>query len=209
MMQSLLTDVGESICGPSQIVKRYSADFPPLKARPGDYVALQYQENGHVTKLQDSPHKAGSGIVSVYGTSLPLPKDPLASVHGVWDRQGTGGDARGRLLGSWNFDDGHCYQINNGYLSRQRQRLFPKTALDPSGADLWCQIDIRLPSDISDWYTLYWVWVWPNLRPGPLQEIYTSCMDVEVLPGRQQGGVSFAQGQDLNFAGIEEQLSSL
>lgn len=206
VMQSLLTDFDEPICKATQATRRYSVEFPALKAHAGDFVALQYQENGHVTMLRNSPHKAGSGEVFVYGTSMPHGNDHLASVYGVWNREGTGGSARGRLLGTWSFDDGQCYQINEGYLSRERQRLFPKTALYPSGADLWCQIDVRLPLDISNWYTLYWIWVWPNLGPSVSEEIYTSCMDIKVLPGTQEGSLGFVQGQDLNFAAIEEQM---
>ncbi|UPK92109.1 hypothetical protein LCI18_003044 [Fusarium solani-melongenae] len=169
VMQSLLTDFDEPICKATQATRRYSVEFPALKAHAGDFVALQYQENGHVTMLRNSPHKAGSGEVFVYGTSMPHGNDHLASVYGAWNREGTGGSAR--------------------------------------GADLWCQIDVRLPSDISNWYTLYWIWVWPNLGPSVSEEIYTSCMDIKVLPGTQEGSLGFVQGQDLNFAAIEEQMN--
>ncbi|RKK69816.1 hypothetical protein BFJ69_g12393 [Fusarium oxysporum] len=209
IMQSLITRSSQPICKGLQASRSYTPGFPPLKARAGDFVALQYQENGHVTLLQNSPHKLGSGTVSVYGTSFPLEGDHLASVYGIWNSQGTGGDARGRLLGTWNFDDGQCYQINDSKTSKERQTSFQKHAEDPFGADLWCQIDVRLPADISSWYTLYWVWDWPDVRPGLSKEIYTSCMDVEVLPGYSDGDIVFVEGQDLNFAAIKDQLSVL
>lgn len=37
-------------------------------------------------------------------------------------------------------------------------------------------------------------------------EVYTSCMDIEILPVIQEGELSLIKGQDLNFAGIQVQM---
>ncbi|KAK6860853.1 hypothetical protein PG995_004489 [Apiospora arundinis] len=110
---------------------------PPLKALPGDFIALQYQENGHVTLPQNTPHKPKDSTVWIYGTSSPSKDDRLLSIHRVWNESGTGGDGRGVLLASRSFDD----------------ESLPKGPGRP--ADLWCQNDLRLPTNIRDSYTLY------------------------------------------------------
>lgn len=213
VMQSLLLSEQSPICRPSQASRNYTTELPPLRAHPGDFIALQYQENGHITLPKNTPQKINSGQVYVYGTPSPVEYDLLSSIHKVWDSDGMGGDRRGRLLGVWDFDDYQCYQINEGTISIARQGAFSKAAINPSGADLWCQIDIRLPLDIIGWYTLYWVWDWPTAPtdaiPGGEMEIYTSCMDIEVLPVAQLGEPSFIKGQDLDFAGIEAQMAEV
>lgn len=82
--------------------------------------------------------------------------------------------------------------------------------MDPQGANLWCQNDLRLPTNIYDNYTLYWVWEWPTIPtsmvPQGRMEAYTTCIDIQIQPGIQNGMVLFESGQDLNFAGIEEQM---
>jgi hypothetical protein len=189
-MQYLLPtdpDGKDKICKSTQTVRNYTSEFPPLRARPGSYIAIQYQENGHVTLPELTPQKKGSGTTYVYGTSCPSDEDRLASIHGVWNGEGTGGDGRGQLLATRGFDDGRCYQINDGSISKARQRKYPKPARDPEGADLWCQNDLRLPIDISGSYSLYWVWDWPSMLsdtlPSGKAELYTSCIDIDILPG--------------------------
>lgn len=198
----------DRICRDSQRAGQSSDIFPRLWARPGDFIALQHQENGHVTLPEATPHKEHGGTIYIYGTHTPSEDDTLLSIHRVWNADGTGGDGRGSLLAIRPFDDGQCYQINDGPMSLTRQDAFRKAPADPQGADLWCQSDIRLPGDIHDTYTLYWVWEWPS-KPGDIDrpaEIYTSCMDVNVLRDIQQGEVSFIDGQDLNLAGIKQQM---
>lgn len=91
-----------------------------------------------------------------------------------------------------------------------RQEAYRKAPVDPQGADLWCQNDLRLPTDIKDSYTLCWVWEWPTIPtdtvPRGRKEVYTSCMDIQILSGCQDGMVSYEVGQDLNNASIEEQM---
>jgi hypothetical protein len=184
--------------------------YPRLKAWPGDFIALQYQENGHVTLPENTPHKTRNSTIFIYGTSDPSEDDHLLSIHRVWNAEGTGGDRRGVLLAARPFDDGRCYQINSGLISNARQKAYQKVPVDPQGADLWCQNNLRLPMDISDAYTLYWVWEWQTIPTAELpqgrMEVYTSCMDVQVLGGVQDGEVSYEDDQDLNFAGIEAQM---
>lgn len=201
----------DNICKSTQTFRNYSAEFPALKAPPGGFVALQYQENGHVTLPELTPEKRNSGYVYIYGTSNPLDNDTLSSIHGVWNEQGTGGDGRGILLAVREFDDGRCYQINNGPISIERQMLYRKVAMDPQGADLWCQNDVQLPYHISSpWFSIYWVWDWPSspsaVLPEGKQEIYTSCLDIQVIEGLQLHFLKYIDGQDLNSASIKHQL---
>jgi hypothetical protein len=218
-MQHLLPSTGQEsslqsgrICKETQTIGNYSQELPQLEAYPGDFIALQYQENGHVTLPQNTPQKRGPGKVYIYGTSHPHDDDKLIDIHQVWTRSGSGGDGRGRLLGTWSFDDGRCYQSNTGNISIERQKKYSKAAADPQGADLWCQTDVRLPFDMHDKYSLYWVWDWPSMPTEQLrhgqQEIYTSCIDVAISLGDQRGQISYIEGQDLNLAGVKDQLLS-
>ena len=153
---------------------------------------LQYQENGHVTLPDVNPQKpANGGIVYVYGTSQPQANDSLLSIHKVWDNSGTGRDGRGTLIGAFNFDDGRCYQVNEGAISKARQRYFGHVADSVMGADLWCQNVVSLPKqlELNTLYTLYWVWDWPS-RSDPKTgakakpKVYTTCIDIEVVTRR-------------------------
>ncbi|KAL1903606.1 hypothetical protein Sste5346_000235 [Sporothrix stenoceras] len=222
----------DSLCHPSQTVGNYSTDFPMLTVTPGGYIALRYQENGHVTLPDVNPTKPlNRGTVYIYGTTEPADNELFLNVFQNWTADGTGGDGRGRLLATRNFDDGQCYQINSGNISTSRQAQFTKVAENPQGADLWCQNDIQLPSDLvaGSKYTLYWIWNWPtfNTAGSPtdipsagfnvtLLQHYTSCMDVSVVAGSTSGSGSkavtnnfastFTHGQDLNSAAVLSQL---
>lgn len=212
----------QNMCRPSQQTQSQTAGSPRLQAVPGAAVVLRYQENGHVTLPQNQPGKPNNrGTMYVYGTSQPSSSDTLLAIHRVWNAEGTGGDKRGRLLSTQNFDDGQCYQINSGTISEQRQKEFPHVANTLMGADLWCQQDIMLPTDVAanQPYTLYWVWDWPTLPgtagfPDGKQEIYTTCMDVDIvnsLPGIEAvtGGSQFAQGQSLDEAAIQSEMADI
>ncbi|CAK7227257.1 hypothetical protein SBRCBS47491_006509 [Sporothrix bragantina] len=222
----------DSLCHPSQTVGNYSADFPMLTVTPGGYIALRYQENGHVTLPDVNPTKPlNRGTVYIYGTTEPASNELFLDVFQNWTADGTGGNGRGRLLATRNFDDGQCYQVNGGNISVLRQGEFKKEAENPQGADLWCQNDIQLPSDLvaDTKYTLYWIWNWPtfNVAGSPtdipsagynitLLQHYTSCMDVSVVAGTKSGSGSkaitnnfastFTRGQDLNNAAVLSQL---
>ncbi|KAK2733959.1 hypothetical protein CKAH01_18995 [Colletotrichum kahawae] len=150
--------------------------FDMLKAAPGDFVGLRYQENGHVT-LPDSPINKPSnrGTIYIYGTLFPRTEDSLFDVFKRWTADGKGGDGRGRLLATRHYDDGQCYQVNSGPISLQRQQQFRKAAMDPQGADLWCQAVIRLPKDLPEGslYSIYFVWTWPTLKPSSVSESWS------------------------------------
>ncbi|KAI9877341.1 MAG: hypothetical protein M1830_004209 [Pleopsidium flavum] len=191
---------------------------PRLKAAAGSFVALRYQENGHVTLPDTQPGKpANRGNVYVYGTTQPKPDDALLSIHKVWNSDGSGGDKRGILLATQPYDDGQCYQVNGGKISGSRQGEFKHTASQLMGADLWCQNDIRLPSDAPSGkpYTLYWVWDWPTAPgadpglPKGKEELYTTCIDVDVTAANQQKNVAkYTDGQPVGNAGIKSYLNA-
>ncbi|CAK7269524.1 hypothetical protein SEPCBS57363_003643 [Sporothrix epigloea] len=226
----------DTLCHPSQTIGNYTADFPMLTVTPGGFIALQYQENGHVTLPDVNPTKPlNRGTVYIYGTTQPSSNELFLSVFQNWTADGTGGDGRGRLLATRNFDDSQCYQINNDEISVSRQAQFKKEAQNPQGADLWCQNDIQLPGDlvVGTNYTLYWIWNWPtfNVAGSPtdipsagynvtLLQHYTSCMDVSVIAGSGSGSSggskaiaknmasSFTHGQDLNNAAVFRQVEA-
>lgn len=144
------------MCKHSQKFGNYSTVLPALRAKPGSFIALQHQENGHVTLPENSPQKQSSGMIYIYGTSNPREDDTVRSIHRVWDYNGRNGDNRGRLLAVKPFNDGQYYQINTSTISKNRQAAYPKKAVDPQGADLWCQSDFKIPIDIiTDYYTIY------------------------------------------------------
>jgi len=179
----------DPMCKKTQQAPFQSADSPMLAAAPGDLVALLYQENGHVTLPQNQPGKQPNrGNLYVYGTTQPKSPENFLDVFQQWTADGTGGDKRGKLLANGSYDDGRCYQVNNGEISIRRQKDFPKASDPLMGANLWCQIDVPIPTDAPNGrpYTLYWVWTWPTepgVDPGLPKgkaEIYTTCMDVDV-----------------------------
>jgi hypothetical protein len=204
------------MCRSSQSKGKQTPNSPALTASPGDMIALRYQENGHVTEPFNQPGKPENrGTVYVYGTAEGSDSDTLLSIHNVWNLEGTGGDKRGKLLSTQNFDDGQCYQINTSNISEARQEKFPHTADLLMGADLWCQVNITIPSSIAapGMYTLYWVWDWPTAigtigQPDGLLEIYTTCIDVNLIDGvgTSEEIVNFGEGQDLNSAAISSKL---
>lgn len=204
----------DKMCKDTQQTQTQTDGSPRLQASPGSAIALRYQENGHVTLPQNQPGKPKNrGTLYVYGTTEPKVGEKFLDVHGSWNADGTGGDNRGVLLSVQNFDDGRCYQINTGKISKYRQKKFPHQANQLMGADLWCQQDIRLPTTAPSGklYTLYWVWDWPTAPgvdptyPNGKKEIYTTCMDIEVVDkpnsfAKQEK--SYVKGQDLNEAAI-------
>ncbi|KAF7588912.1 hypothetical protein BBP40_005027 [Aspergillus hancockii] len=209
----------DNLCKETQRKQVQSDGSPRLQASAGAAISLRYQENGHVTLPQNTLGKPPNrGTVYVYGTADPKEDEKFLDVHNVWNKEGTGGDKRGILLSIQNYDDGRCYQVNDGEISKTRQAQFPHAREDPMGADLWCQNDIRLPSNTPPGkpYALYWVWDWPT-EPGPtapqgLSEIYTSCMDVDMLAssGTQlQVAANYTQDQSLNRAAIPSQFEEI
>lgn len=181
--QILSTD---RICSDTQLVPNQTEGSPAVTAIPGSTLALWYQENGHVTLFQSPANKPDNrGTVYIYGTTDSKPDDTLLGIHKRWNNAGNGGDGRGKLLAIHNFDDGSCYQINNSSISRTRQALYPHIPDQLMGADLWCHNRVTVPKEASnhEQYTLYWVWDWPTNAGSPDEkpEIYTTCIDVDVI----------------------------
>ncbi|OIW26119.1 hypothetical protein CONLIGDRAFT_518973 [Coniochaeta ligniaria NRRL 30616] len=188
-----------------QHTSNYSTAYPPLKAAPGDMVILQYQENGHTTIPTAQVNKTlNRGTVYIYGTASLSPDANLLDIHYQWNAQGTGGDGKGQLLATRNFDDGRCYQDNKQAIAEQRRKQFPKTVEQPMGDNLWCQNDLALPADlpVGKPYTVIWVWDWPSMdrndvavppssAPGAAPgvdgarvvtpELYTTVIDIDVV----------------------------
>lgn len=192
---------GDRMCADSQSTAHQTGHSPRLVARTGENIALWYQENGHVSLPQLSPGKPRNrGIVSVYGTNNARATDSFLSIHNTWNRAGTGGDKRGKLLAQAIFDDGRCYQSNAGPISKQRRKLFPpKRSVLPMGVDQWCHVNVVLPkdADTQDLYTLYWVWDWPTTAgvdkiSYSKPEFYTSCIDIKI---RRRGRLSRSLGK--------------
>ncbi|KAF2493884.1 hypothetical protein BU16DRAFT_512009 [Lophium mytilinum] len=158
--------------------------FPKLKTAPGNYVAMRYAENGHVSQplqLPGKPDKAGTNYV--FATTNPKKGETLANVM-RWTVDGKGGDGNGRLLTAQTFDDGRCYENSKFDIAMAREAATPN-----NGMPLMCETDFQIPKDAKTGQplTLYWVWQWPTL-PGKdpndklgKDEYYTSCMDVDIV----------------------------
>lgn len=202
-------------------------------------IALRYQENGHVTLPQNQPGKPQNrGTVYIYGTTQPKPNENFLDVFNQWNADGTGGDKRGRLIAAQPFDDGRCYQKNGGPIAASRISQYSHTASDPMGEDLWCQNDIKLPSDTPTGkpYTIYWVWDWPTAPgadpglPKGKAEIYTTCIDIDITAAKKRDVLEIRQapvsqiadgqiqvpaasaapsGPNLNHAAIPSYVSSM
>ncbi|KAK4987400.1 hypothetical protein LTR50_004637 [Elasticomyces elasticus] len=177
----------------SQETFNQTAGSPMPGVSAGSWIALRYQENGHVTILPPDtravPGKLTRGVVSIYGTTQPAPDDKLQAIHNVWTKDGKGEDGRGRLLARSSFDDRACYQVNNTTESQRRQSLPQRQHDDFEGQNLWCGTRVKIPDGAvaGSVQTLYWVWNWPT-APGPVgaplggkSEIYTMCIDVKVV----------------------------
>lgn len=211
----------DPMCMKSQTTQTQTDGSPRLQAQAGSRIALRYQENGHVTLPETQKGKPDNrGTIYVYGTTQPKEDEKFLDVHKVWNKDGSGGDKRGVLLSTQNFDDSRCYQINGGEISKNRQEKFPHEADQTMGQDMWCQQDIALPSSAPSGkpYTLYWVWDWPTLpgkdqsMPDGKPEIYTTCMDVDITSGGQNKmnvQANYDKEQSLNSASIPEQFNEI
>lgn len=188
----------------------YSDKFPMLKVAPGDFVAIQYTENGHVSKAEvGQPTKpVNRGTVYLYGTTNnDLTNANLMDIHLAWTADGKGGDGKGRLLATRNYDDGQCFEAipsvdTEGITSHRMKNL--ATPGEPLTGGLMCQSDVQVPFDVpvGQVYTVIWVWDWPtmnvqgvavppatyNTTPSAsgepfvtIPEIYTGVVDLKVV----------------------------
>ncbi|KAF2723537.1 hypothetical protein K431DRAFT_219670, partial [Polychaeton citri CBS 116435] len=175
----------EILCHPSQRTANYSADYPRLNVSPGDYVAMKYQENGHVTQpwiKEGKPY--GGGTIFVYGTYQPEPDTKLVDVL-KWNGDGTGGNKQGWLMTAQNFDDERCHEISDAPISLFRAQANPNPIPGSDNAPFpqWCETDLKIPEDVKgSSLTAYWVWQW-NTAPeigGGQDEYYITCADFDV-----------------------------
>lgn len=208
----------DMMCKGSQIISNYTADYPRLTAAPLDKIAMRYLENGHVTLVQ-GVRPAHNGTVFIYGTKSPSDTDTYLGIHRVWNTAGTGGDKRGKLIATRNFDDGKCFQMNGSPISAARQAAVGWTP--QSGSDLPCQTDLQIPSEAgtSGTYTLYWVWEWPTLdaTTGKVvtNQSYTACLDIN-MTAKSAVSVKVAvssaaqqlKGADAALVAVQAQLDS-
>jgi hypothetical protein len=180
-------------CPPAQREQKQSGDkFPRLKAPPGGFIAIRYQENGHVTRPENNPEKPEKGgTIFVYGIKEPKTDEKLIDVL-QWTKDGQGGDKRGVLLAMTDYDDGRCYLNNQTPIANERQKFSPAYAVGspqsgPSDTVMYCETDVKLPDtiELGKTYTLYWVWQWASIpgqagkQPNGLDEYYSTCMDID------------------------------
>lgn len=189
-------DETSPLCHTSQTKQEQSSDkYPRLQAVAGGFVAMRYMENGHVTLVDPAtglgkPEKGGT--VFVYGTTEPKEDEKLVDVL-RWTQDGAGGDKRGVLLATNDFDDGRCYEVNETPVSQDRRVTDPNFAMGqvadgPGNYPLFCETNVQVPDTAPQGkpYTFYWVWQWntaPNVDPGlpdGKDQYYTTCMDVDV-----------------------------
>jgi hypothetical protein len=185
------------ICHPSQRTPTsYSPQYPRLSVAPGAFVAIKYLENGHVTQPYIPAGKpAGSGTVYIFGTYEPNATETLVNVLS-WTADGKGGDGKGWLMSSQNYDDGRCHQLNQAPISINRQMSDGNhvPGQPTSQLEQWCESDLLIPADapVGKTLTTYWVWNWATAMQteGTMcgkDEYYTTCSDFFV------DGRSFAE----------------
>jgi hypothetical protein len=171
----------------------YSDQFPMLSVAPGDFVAIKYRENGHVSRADDDqPQKAvNRGTVYLYGTTEnDLSSLSLLDVHLKWTAKG---DGKGRLLATRNYDDGQCHETLSGAGDIEGIVGFRMKAISDGAVKLPCQNDIQIPEDapVGKVYTVIWVWDWSTLDkqgiavpPATIPtnpEIYTGVVDYKIV----------------------------
>ncbi|KAK6539486.1 hypothetical protein TWF694_009708 [Orbilia ellipsospora] len=149
------------------------ANFPKLKATPGDLVQAQYLENGHIWQTLDGQNgpKANPGTIYWYGTQNPRSDRNITSVL-EWTKDGKGGDGQGVLLDITPFDDGVCIEVGH-------ENAGPGRVSGP------CKSYFRLPTNVQVGkdYTVYWLWDY-SLHFGPKPgyvEWYSACMDISIV----------------------------
>ncbi|KAK3310200.1 uncharacterized protein B0T15DRAFT_488886 [Chaetomium strumarium] len=146
----------------------YTAQFPMLQVAPGDFVAIQYAENGHVTIAdKTTPLKPiNRGTVYIYGTyQADLTNVNLMDVHLKWTADGRGGNGNGKLLATRNFDDGQCHEVVPADGDSEGISTYRRLHISETDSVL-CQSDFQIPLDaeIGSILTVIWVWDWPDMN---------------------------------------------
>jgi hypothetical protein len=64
-----------------------------------------------------------------------------------------------------------------------------------------CKSNFSIPADATAGiYALYWVWNFPKLETPGYSELYTTCMDVEVVAGNSSGSAPVSPAPDTPVA---------
>jgi len=168
-LRSNIQDKGVALCfSNQQDPNNYTTQFPRLQVKAGDNLVANYTENGHVTQDKLPPdNKPHPGNYSWFWTGKPFTGSTTdGSQLLLFDDLN---DAN-RLSGPSDFDDGRCAESDNNTMGRT----------GPTN----CQSHFTIPAGTEPGiYALYWVWDFTKLTavdPTYL-ELYTSCMDVEVV----------------------------
>ncbi|XXH03044.1 hypothetical protein Hte_009434 [Hypoxylon texense] len=205
--QILDTKPNPPVCKP--IAGAYPAGVNRLTASAGDYIALMYQENGHVTQPFITPRPYRDGLVNIYGTMQHEDGDGINDVLNSWTADGKGGNGKGKLLATHYYDDEQCYQdAGQNFAIEIYAERFKKYGLK----DLYCQSDFQLPEDLPETgtYTVMWVWDWPLIVSDTQNttEIYTSCIEITLEPKKDNSvqAMKFSKDNPINLAGISSQL---
>ncbi|KAL1835533.1 hypothetical protein VTJ49DRAFT_6503 [Mycothermus thermophilus] len=144
----------------------YPPQFPMLSVAPGDWVAIHYRENGHVSRADSEPmaKPVNRGTVYLYGTTHnDLSGVNFMDVHLKWTADGNGGDGKGRLLATRHYDDGQCHEAIPatgdvaGIVASRKKFTNVEAVL--------CQSDVQIPIDVpvGSIYSVIWVWDWATL----------------------------------------------
>lgn len=206
----------------------YSAQTPMLKVAPGDLVAFMYTENGHVSKqdLEGGNAKPiNRGTVYVYATyENDLSNYNFVDIHLKWNKAGTGGDGKGKLVATRNYDDGQCHEPIPGDGDKEGITTFRQDHLKGGHEQLPCQTDIKIPLDakVGKPLTIIWVWDWPTqkakyrgLAVSPASyndttqsdaEIYTSVADYMIV-NPCDPSLGEVKGPTCNKSGKEEPVN--
>lgn len=149
----------------------YSQQYPRLVVKAGDNIVANYTENGHVTQDKLAPdNKPHPGQYKWYWTGIPFQG---STTDGSQIALFSDLDDKFLLSGPSNFDDGRCAESDNNSMGRT----------GPTN----CQSHLTIPAGTKPGiYSLYWVWNFPKVPPSidpTYSEVYTSCMDVEVVAG--------------------------
>ncbi|KAH7027719.1 uncharacterized protein B0I36DRAFT_364886 [Microdochium trichocladiopsis] len=193
----------------------YSQDAPRLAAAAGDYIAMQYQENGHVTQPGITQRPFRGGNVYIYGTLKDVKSTGINDVLYSWNAQGTGGDKRGTLLATHFFDDGQCYQNLGGVEPDPKDKIYTQRHTKFGVDSIDCQSDFRLPSNLPDQgiYNVMWVWDWPLITSEHtnVTETYTSCAEIQLKPKKSNTSskINFASNHNVTNAAIKSQVHTL
>ena len=146
----------------------YTSQFPKLKVAPGDFAAILYRENGHVTRPDTlTPTKpVNRGTIYLYATlNNDLSNFNFLDTHLKWTADGQGGNKKGWLLATRNFDDGQCHETLPATGDPEGISTF-RTAQITNTEAVACQSDIQIPEnlEVGKTLTVIWVWDWPTMN---------------------------------------------